>query len=463
MEKKKAVVTILGKGFITPFEKRAIYYYEDKLNKEFNLKKEKYTNMFPLILDNFEDYTIVPIFTDEARDTNKKVLEDENISFDNFNKKYFISKDMSYDNILKLINTALLDYDEVIFDVSHGFRHLPILATVSLIVQNIKNINKIKDIIFAKEIKQFKKYEIVSLFDYLDLANLSFLLTNFKDNYTTSTHIKIRNKEYQNLLKAMNQFSADLMGLSLENLFNKSSNLLIDEIKNLSQDKSRVLLNELNDVNKHIEDVFSKKSHRYETYYYLAKDLIYKGYFVHSLSLIFEGIGFYLKSTFSKYDKDINKYIKEYEVKISNKEPKDPKKPDTIADYYDIVNSCKSFIFFDKKENRNRFFNLEIRDILYKYINEFKDIDDIKKYYQDVGDLRNNLLHANSGKQVDNTRKDIIDIVEKYKKLIIDGDILNKKHIEKEIDIVIPKKYIPPKRVNIKLNGLKILKKGSSK
>ena len=62
------VVTILGKGYVKEAEERPIYEYDEKLKNSYSLKKQRYTNMLPLLIDNFGVQNIVPIFTEDARD-----------------------------------------------------------------------------------------------------------------------------------------------------------------------------------------------------------------------------------------------------------------------------------------------------------------------------------------------------------------------------------------------------------
>ncbi len=71
------VVTILGKACVKEAEERPIYEYDEKLKNLYSLKKQRYTNMLPLLIDNFGIQNIVPIFTEEARETQMQVLEKE--------------------------------------------------------------------------------------------------------------------------------------------------------------------------------------------------------------------------------------------------------------------------------------------------------------------------------------------------------------------------------------------------
>ncbi|GAB1464836.1 hypothetical protein MASR2M54_03360 [Aliarcobacter cryaerophilus] len=93
---------------------------------------------------------------------------------------------------------------------------------VDLIIQNFQDTQKLKKILFAKEIQAFKEYEIIDLKEYLELANISFVLTTFEKNYTVASHIK--SVKYSKLLKELNDFSNDLMALNIGNLLKLQKN-----------------------------------------------------------------------------------------------------------------------------------------------------------------------------------------------------------------------------------------------
>lgn len=439
-EKRKAVITILGIGFVTDKNKRAEYYFEENLKNNFTLKKDNYTNMFPLLIDSFTDYEIVPIFTKEAKETNQKVLKDENINWDNFQDEYYIDKNETYDKTLKVINYAISQYDEVIFDMSHGFRSLPILATVALITQNIQDKNKIKEIFFAKEIEDRSKYEIVSLLEYLDLANLSFIISNFKDNYTVSKHIQIKSEKYKNLIDKMNSFSSDIMSLSLENLLDTTAIELTNEIQKITYDKDTILINELEFLRVHIEKTFSKKNHRYETYYYLAKELYDRGYLVQALSLLFESLGFYIKTSFSKFSDKLKDLIDQEEKKIK----------DGKSDYYKLTSACRSYMLFDNDKNTDKKLK-PCSEIIYSQVNNKSEF---RVFCEQIGDRRNNLLHSNSGETIDNISEVMKDLMQNYEKFCIKDNVLKFDSIRKT-QKAIPKKNLYRKIERVtKVNGL---------
>lgn len=285
MNSKKAVITILGLIGGNDNHQKATYYFEDK--KE---EKKDYFNTFPLLIEKFSnDYKIVPLYTKEAKSVNEKVLQRSDITFANFEEKYFIDDDKNFTKLFNIINSAIEEYDELIIDVSHGFRHLPILMIVDLIIQNFQDTSKIRNILFAKEIIQFKEYEIIDLKEYLDLANISFVLTTFEKNYTVASHIK--SQKYKKLLQKLNDFSNDLMALNLGNL-KKTAKELFDELEKIEDisilEQARKLKQTINQL------INFSNNDLYFYYYELSKTLFEKNYILLSLTLLYESTVLYI-------------------------------------------------------------------------------------------------------------------------------------------------------------------------
>lgn len=69
------VITILG--LVSKNEEIGIpiYRYDDKLKGSFSLKRERYINMFSLLIDNFGAQDIVPIFTQLAKKNSNRCFE----------------------------------------------------------------------------------------------------------------------------------------------------------------------------------------------------------------------------------------------------------------------------------------------------------------------------------------------------------------------------------------------------
>lgn len=293
---KKAVITILGmQGGDVKHEKAEYYFENDRTDKK------EYFNTLPLLIEKYGNkYTIVALYTEEAKKSNEIVLEKSGISVIEFHEKNLIKDDKDFNEIFKIIDEAVEEYDEIIVDVSHGFRHLPILMIVDLIIQNFQNTNKVKKILFAKEVKKFKLYEMMDLKEYLDLANISFILTSFEKNYTVANHIKA--KKYKTLIERLNDFSNDIMALSLNNLFKTTAKELLielDKVKDISIQRQAQALKEKIQI---LTTYEGKK--RFQIYFDLAKDLFEKNYMLLSLSLLNESVRLYIKSTIKTNHKE---------------------------------------------------------------------------------------------------------------------------------------------------------------
>ena len=394
----KAIITILGKAGELDNHTKAKYYFEWK--KE--VQKE-YFNTFPLLIENFSKrYEIVPIYTKDAQNANIKVLKKENLEFNSFNSNCLIRDDKDFKNIFKIINETIASYEEVIVDVSHGFRHLPILMIVDLIIQNFQDTQKIKKILFAKEIQAFKEYEIIDLKEYLELANISFVLTTFEKNYTVASHIK--SVKYSKLLKEINDFSNDLMALNIGNLL-KTSKELIEELDKIDDISIKTQAETLKLVIQQLTDFKNKK--RYLVYYQLSKNLFEKEYMLLSLALLYESIRMYIKS----YIK--NKYIdlvEDIELQLN-------------YDLYKIGSFFKNLSWrnYSQFQNQNKT-NLNIIESDYiKLANSYPK--HLNQLYSDIDKKRNNLAHANSNGKFEDIKKSIKELIINYEKLAINRGI----------------------------------------
>ncbi len=93
---RKAIITILG-TILPPRDgqEKAKYYFSDELQDKFKLKKERYTNMLPLLIDNFQDYgDIQSIYTNLSRQRQITVLEYENLNYNIEQNGLFISENL---------------------------------------------------------------------------------------------------------------------------------------------------------------------------------------------------------------------------------------------------------------------------------------------------------------------------------------------------------------------------------
>ena len=426
------VVTILGKGYVKEAEERPIYEYDKKLKNLYSLKKQRYTNMLPLLIDNFGVQNIVPIFTEDARDDQIKVLEKEfkTSHIEIFNNKNFIRGDTDFYEILRIINEATNEDNEYIIDLTHGFRHIPILATISLISQSLSDTNKIKHIFFAKEIINQKEYEIIDLKEYLELANMSYMLETFDKNYTVSFVAAFENEDFENLRGELTKFSNDILANSLKALENRFD-VVLQYIENIKKNEQIFTFRtSLDKIKEHIENLkqISTKID-YQKLYEMAKVLNKKGYLLNAITLLFEGIGYYCVSGLEKISPKVEAYVREF-------------KNSGFFDSYDLTNQSrnlikigremKSYLFgtekaqthFGLSEKKAKEYLGDIKNSICNKLERIPDIEEFKNFIIAAEKLRNNLAHGNSSDEIANTKLNFKRLLEDYKKFCIEDDIL---------------------------------------
>ena len=426
------VVTILGKGYVKEAEERPIYEYDEKLKNSYSLKKQRYTNMLPLLIDNFGVQNIVPIFTEDARDNQIKVLEKEfkTSYIEIFNDKNFIRGDTDFYEILRIINEATNEDNEYIIDLTHGFRHIPILATISLISQSLSDTNKIKHIFFAKEIINQKKYEIIDLKEYLELANMSYMLETFDKNYTVSFVAAFENEDFENLRGELTKFSNDILANSLKALENRFD-VVLQYIENIKKNEQIFTFRtSLDKIKEHIENLkqISTKID-YQKLYEMAKVLNKKGYLLNAITLLFEGIGYYCVSGLEKISPKVEAYVREF-------------KNSGFFDSYDLTNQSrnlvkigremKSYLFgtekaqthFGLSEKKAKEYLGDIKNSICNKLERIPDIEEFKNFIIAAEKLRNNLAHGNSSDEIANTKLNFKRLLEDYKKFCVKDDIL---------------------------------------
>ena len=419
----KAVITILGtiggtfnkeiKKYEVKEDFQKSFYHSD----EILIKKEYYTNVFPLLIDTFSNkYEIVPIFTKESKEVQELVLEKlENKKkwIKVFENGVFIENENEFNAIFKAIDEKLNKYDKVIIDVSHGFRHLPILMLIDVLVQNIKYPEKIEKILFAKEEEKNKKYKIIDLIEYLDLANITYVLSTFTKNYTISSNIKTSIEEYNKFLNDLSDFSYHILANSLKELKNKSESL-IEQIENIIKGEKKeseifiVFNSYLEEIKSHMEKImkFSNEKEDYKRLYYFSKNMYEKGYLLNAITLLSEANGMYIAEEIFSKDEEVKKYIEEYKNNPKYKA-------------YELANNSKNIVKHNKNYKGYYLFSKDF-DLKNEITNKLKD----KSYYEgfvkftwDVDNLRNNLAHGNSSESIEDVKSEIQNYLDEFKKI----------------------------------------------
>lgn len=445
------VFTILGLVDLKEDQKRAKYFFEENLKKalqdDYDLEKEEYINMFPLLVDKFGVENVKAIFTEGSRDKQEKVLKKE-FSQDfiyNFEDRYFIKDEYDFYETFKILNEVIEQSDEdTIIDLTHSFRHIPILATISLISKNLKNEKSVKHIFFAKEIEWSKKYEIIDLKEYLEMANLSIMLENFEDNYTLSSNISFYSNEYQDIADDLRQISNTILSNSIKNLF--ESNLLNDvktKLDNLADNKIfSAYKSSIENTKSHINEL-SKLNDKEDfiKLFEISNILNNKGYLLNSITLLYEAISFYCAYGIENISSNTKKHIEEY-FKLEQ------------SNIYEFTNDSRRMMYVSKKDNNPYLYNperigksksqiynakkkenyldtqmnnlkREISDYLKKLDKE--KFDNFKGIIKKSKKLRDNLAHANSGQSIENAKRELSSLQREFKKLCIDENILKSK------------------------------------
>jgi len=437
------IVTILGKGVKTSLEQRAEYRFDTKLGSLFSLKKMNYTNMLPLLIDNFDE-NIIPIFTKEAKSSQLEVLKDE-FAQDYahlFSDNCFIEDEKDFYALLRLMNEHIAAEEEYIIDLTHGFRHIPILATISIITHNIKDTSNIKHIFFAKEIVPRKEYEIIDLKEYIELANMSYILETFIDNYTVSTNASFSNEMFQELSDELRIFSSHILSNSLIYLFdtNHLAKLLkhIDTV--LAHKEVATFKDSLLDIKLHIQDLIALDQHPdHEKYFKLSIILNKRGYLLNSITLLFEAIGHYCVYSFAQFNPLVKKHIQRFKSF-----------PDTL-DTYRLTQDTRTFIKNPSVFKGSYLFNPEtvefspekikklqnagniprarineIHQIIRSRLDKIAALKEFQQFIFEAEALRNNLAHGNSGFEITNVQQALLKLIKSFELLCIQNDILKR-------------------------------------
>ena len=415
---KTAVITILGiqgqKDNIKT-EGCARYYFAS----EGPDKSKEFFNTLPLLPNKFGAKNIVPIYTTEAREFNEAVMAHYANFQINFNDSYKIVDEKNFEAIFEIFERAIDDLvksgvGKIVFDVTHGFRHLPLLALVDLLIQNFSNVSQIDQILFAKEIEKFNLYEIIDLRQYLDIANIAFVIAAFSQNYTLAQHINT--KRFESLVNALNDFSNNILSLNIAKLKSSHSELIkeLDKIDDIAlKPRASYLKDKLNQI-----CYWSDSAYIFR--YKLAKDMFEKGYLLQSLVLLFESVNSYVVSVFEKnipliFNKILDECSKMGVRKnylISNFFIQSLKTRAHETDNDFVGRTMKNLKYLELSKS-------DIKDIRLVINTKFGSSNELAKYHKQLDDLRNDFAHGNiSEEEFSHIKQEIKKLFDKYHNFI---------------------------------------------
>jgi len=312
---------------------------------------------------------------------------------------------------------------------------------IDLMIINFKNINKVDNILFAKEIHKHIKgqqglYEIIDLKAYLDLANISYALSSFTQNYTVPNSIRTSNPTYNEFLEELSSFSKHILANSLDALIlttNKKrsiSDKLIAKIDNIMNDE--------NDILQDFEPFLTKVKNTskkygigtlqdFEKLHKLSLNMLDKGYLLNSITLLNEAVGLFCKEEFKKINPNIKDFIEEFEghVRHRKNDPYNKKYQlyslsDQSKNLYKLGTGFRGdFLFIKEKYPKDDEikFNDKSEKITVRIKNYLLDLKDEDLYRQRVdlidkiNRLRNNLAHGNSSQRLVDVEADIKEVL----------------------------------------------------
>ncbi len=385
------IISILGMAGRDREDNKVTAYYDcDALNK----KSRDYYNSTDFLIHNYND-TFYFLGTKEAISFQKKL-----VNFKNKTVKFITiehnSLDDIFENVYRLISKTK-DNEKVLLDITHGFRHQPISAIFSATLHKFLNQSQL-DIIFAKQGFNFNEYEYIYLTEYVEMTQLSLLLTGFIRTLNFVNSIEIENL---NTL-AFEKFSRALLSNDFKSLVASYKNLEIT----LEQAKTNKKFNHLKELFAQVEETliefkgFEDKEF-YEKYMILAKLMFDKNYYLLSLTYLFEAIRLYSSYSFYK-----NRVISNHAW--------------NNVDMYKLNSEIMSCIgqkeFGDKhrttRYDRNNFYE--------------KNSDNFEKIaleYQKLRDLRNSLTHIKHDESQPNIKSDLRNLINRIE-IIINTDLL---------------------------------------
>ena len=340
--------------------------YVQYLCENLGKKDGDYLNSNDMLLQNYDDDFY--FFGTEVSIAFQKELLDlkgKNVTFIEIADN---SLDEIYEQILILLEKSK---DEVILDVTHGFRHQPISAIFAATFYRFLNHTQLR-VIFAKEITAYAKYEYIYLNDYLDLSQLTFQLSGFIQTLNFVESAPLQGFDTSAFLR----FSDALLSNDFAALCKNYENLkkVIDTAKIDKRYKHLSHLFETIEKDLSVFQTFDNKA-MYAQYLSVAELMLSKNYLLLALTYLYETIRFYSSRAFYKH--------KLIEKDVWRK-----------GNHYKLNQEVITFITQkDFKGNYNKtYYDKNYALLFSKNENSFKKISAI---YIKLRNLRNHLTHIN--------------------------------------------------------------------
>lgn len=351
-----------------------------------DIKSGDYENATELLIDNYNDglsdMQMKFFATQDAFNKQKDILQKCKIFDGDFdiNHECFIKYNKTdYNELYKKLLDEIGNTSEkthIIVDITHGFRDNTFLSILASLIQLNINKNRIIRFMVAKEIIQHKKYELISLDEYIENMVMSNVLSTFKQclkvpDYNLDNPLYLALKGFSDAL-FKNQIQD--INKNLKNLFYYERNpiqslanlqILIDEIMQE--------LKELNSVN--IKSAGNGKIKPKRAFYYELAVLYKKhDYFLNCVQFLLESIYLHI---FNEFKQQLNRTENEY----------------CYSEYQAIRDFLFSFEETKPNVNQNNHKYTKYKDL---YPDDIKLFNSLINLAREIADLRHRMSHCDA-------------------------------------------------------------------
>lgn len=281
-----------------------------------------------------------------------------------------------FHQILESIKSA--HENNIILDITHGFRHQPIIASFASTLGQI-NTKKSITLLFAKEKKQGKEYQYISLEKYSQISLIALSLQTFVQT------LSVPDMELKEpFIIALSEFSKSLHANDFNHIFANLDKTSDELQKAKNNAEFRGLENILDKVEKILSDFVDIKNTQkdYQKHYKIAKIMHEKGYYLIVATYIYEAIALYIIDDLSGQNLICECGFSEYEL--------------TNAVRFYVLRDIKPN---DTKNGKNVFADFtEIQT--YRQNNQAK-FESWKNLIGQIKTFRNDLAHISKDKKYD--------------------------------------------------------------
>ena len=410
-----------------PSYKGVTYEISASLSKSLNIdiSAVRSYNMLPWLSEHFNDANIIAVGTTASIAVQKAVMQKAGMAarFPQGEQLITLESEHNFEKIFATLGQVIEAHQDVIVDISHSFRHIPILMTVQMLIENISSPSKIKHILFAKEEEKERRYTIIDLRRYLDLAGISYALASFKDNYTISKTVQVIDPDYRVLLQMLSTFGEQILANSFEELFlgneaNPSlANKIMDALDAIETHPDVLALRRhIRQIRSHIQELTDLTTGSADSRYYgIGRMMMKKGYLLNAITLLDEAIAGYCLEGIRNIDAATKKKIALHEEKIRQQE-----RYHATYNQYELVSQAKNMIKHFEKNNRTFLNDESLHQLIIKSIDKSKT-QGLRHLIYSCDNLRNDLAHGNTYKRYTNVQQEIEKVYKEYAKHCLPG------------------------------------------